>query len=356
MTAISATTSSTKTKSPTHKHYGGSRTAAGRLIVYRFLAIAACVVNVALVMVAVVTIRQGGGAAHSPLRSLHASGNNASSIDLIEELLEATSEKRLMAIAKQYKAQYAAAKPFPHVALDGIFPERLLQILLEEVPEANGCYDITKCFWLPGKEFLKSYVDKEANMGPYTRIVFGLLRSSTWIRFLEELSGIHGIVPDPHYRGSGIHVTGSGGNLNVHADFNRHNDYKLDRRVNTFVYLNDDWKAEYGGHLELWSQDMKSCVQNILPTLGRYVVFSSTDFSYHGHPQPLACPKGRSRRSMALYYYSNGRPESECLDRECSGKGHSTMFQKPVGCKVCQEDTCKAYRNDATPNWVEKIQ
>eukprot|EP00545_Synedropsis_sp_CCMP1620_P005897 CAMPEP_0119016646 /NCGR_PEP_ID=MMETSP1176-20130426/13965_1 /TAXON_ID=265551 /ORGANISM="Synedropsis recta cf, Strain CCMP1620" /LENGTH=242 /DNA_ID=CAMNT_0006970143 /DNA_START=83 /DNA_END=808 /DNA_ORIENTATION=+ len=242
MTAVSVD-SMTNTLHPTNNKRSSKNGGLNRVLAIATLA------NVVLVMLVAVGMRQGG--TRSPLRSLHST--NTSSIDLIQELLEATSEKRLMAIAKQYKAQYAAAKPFPHVSLDGIFPERVLQVLLEEIPEANGgCYDITHCFLLPGQQFLKSYVDKEANMGPYTRIVFGLLRSSTWIRFLEELSGIQQIVPDPHYRGSGIHVTGSGGNLNVHADFNRHKDYKLDRRVNTFIYLNDDWKEDYGGHLELW--------------------------------------------------------------------------------------------------------
>ena len=56
------------------------------------------------------------------------------------------------------------------------------------------------------------------------------------------------------------------------------------------------------------------------PIAGRCVIFATTDFSYHGHPLPLACPPDRSRRSIALYYYSAARPESE-LSRE-----HSTLY------------------------------
>ena len=135
----------------------------------------------------------------------------------------------------------------------------------------------------------------------------------------------------------------------------KYNEYKLDRRVNSFIYLNPDWPESHGGHLELWSKDMKSCSQKILPSMGRFVVFSSTDFSYHGHPQPLACPKNRARRSMALYYYTNGRPQEECLKRDCSGKGHSTLFQTPVGCQVCEDTSCKAYQEEAlVPSWIDK--
>ena len=123
-------------------------------------------------------------------------------------------------------------------------------------------------------------------------------------------------------------------------------------RINAFVYLNPGWLDEYGGHLELWSTDMKSCYQKIAPTMGRLVVFSSTDFSYHGHPEAMTAPKGRARRAVSAYYYTNGRPTSECLDGDCSGKSHGTLFQKPVGCQVCDDNICKKYDDPSVPHWI----
>mmetsp|Transcript_56901 Transcript_56901/g.120803 ORF Transcript_56901/g.120803 Transcript_56901/m.120803 type:complete len:180 (-) Transcript_56901:257-796(-) len=170
------------------------------------------------------------------------------------------------------------------------------------------------------------------------------------VRFLEELTGIKNIVSDPHYWGSGLHFTdGDGGKLNIHADFNTLPGYQLDRRVNVFIYLNEDWSDEYGGHLELWSRDMKSCMKRISVDFGRLVVFSSTDFSYHGHPVPMTAPKGRVRRSLAMYYYSNGRPVEECLNGACGGS-HSTLWQEPVGCERCEQLQCKRYvENESFP-------
>jgi hypothetical protein len=55
------------------------------------------------------------------------------------------------------------------------------------------------------------------------------------------------------------------------------------------------------------------------------VVFTTTDTSFHGHPEPLACPEGRTRKSIALYYYSRDRPEGE------GGGEHSTLFQARPG-------------------------
>ncbi|MES1211550.1 MAG: 2OG-Fe(II) oxygenase, partial [Acidobacteriota bacterium] len=85
---------------------------------------------------------------------------------------------------------------------------------------------------------------------------------------------------------------------------------------------NKDWKEEYGGHLELWSRDMSRCETKILPVFNRTVVFSTTDFSFHGHPTPLACPEGWTRKSTSFYYYSNGRPAEE------RSAPHDTVFRK----------------------------
>jgi hypothetical protein len=56
-------------------------------------------------------------------------------------------------------------------------------------------------------------------------------------------------------------------------------------------------------------------------------IFSTTDKSYHGHPDPLQCPEGMSRKSLALYYYSNGRPDDEFAH---SQEDHRTLWaQRP---------------------------
>ncbi|KAL7559900.1 hypothetical protein ACA910_007268 [Epithemia clementina (nom. ined.)] len=280
---------------------------------------------------------------------------------ILEELYAALSSKRLSAIAKQYKEEYSQNVPFPHIAVDGIIPERFLKLVVEENPESlvqseSGCVGLKGqlCFG-DARQNKKSAITDESYMGPYTRILFGALKSSTFVTFLEELSGILNLISDPHYRGSGLHFTASGGNLDIHADFNRYQRFGLDRRVNAFVFLNPDWPDTYGGHLELWSRDMQSCSQKIRPALGRFVVFSSTDFSYHGHPQPLAAPAGRVRRSMALYYYTFGRPQEECLDNICSGEGHTTLFKKPVGCERCEEQSCRKFNDSIViPNWATK--
>jgi Rps23 Pro-64 3,4-dihydroxylase Tpa1-like proline 4-hydroxylase len=145
------------------------------------------------------------------------------------------------------------------------------------------------------------------------------------IEFLAILTGIKGVIPDPYFVGGGLHQIKPGGKLAVHADFNHHEKLNLERRINVLIYLNKDWKEEYGGHFELWNKEMTRAEQKVLPVFNRCAIFSTTSISYHGHPNPLACPPDRTRKSIATYYYSNGRPEEEVRD------SHSTLFVRRPG-------------------------
>lgn len=256
--------------------------------------------------------------------------------DVWQDILAATSSKRLNKIARERSRQYQLAAPFPHTVIDDLFPPSILEAVAAEIVEESGsCHSKSlQCFKADPHSPGKSAIDNEESLGPAARLLFAVLKSSVFLTFLEKLTGIQALIPDPHYRGSGLHLTGNHGRLDIHSDFNRYVRFSLDRRVNVFLFLNKDWSDTYGGHLELWARNMSSCAQRIAPTFGRFVAFSSTDFSYHGHPEPMELPPGRMRRSVALYYYTNGRPKSECLEERC-GSGHSTLWKRPSGCSRC---------------------
>jgi hypothetical protein len=129
------------------------------------------------------------------------------------------------------------------------------------------------------------------------------------------------LIPDPRFDGGGLHQIVRGGKLGIHSDFNKHEAYGLDRRLNLLLYLNKNWREEYGGHLQLWDRNMTKCEAKISPHFNRMMIFGTTDFTYHGHPDALQCPEGMTRKSLALYYFTNGRPAEEV-----SGD-HSTIFR-----------------------------
>src|SRR5204863_3811557 len=82
----------------------------------------------------------------------------------------------------------------------------------------------------------------DSPMRPATRRLLSEFNSSAFVDFLERLTGIDGLVPDPHLEGRGLHQIEPGGHLKIHADFNRHPHTELERRLNVLMYLNRDWK------------------------------------------------------------------------------------------------------------------
>lgn len=112
------------------------------------------------------------------------------------------------------------------------------------------------------------------------------------------------MLPDPYFTRGGFHEISTGGLLGIHSDFRVNENLQLFRRVNMLIYLNKDWKEEYGGKLELWDQSMTAVVHSITPVFNRCVIFNTDAKSFHGHPEPLATPQGITRKSIALYYYT----------------------------------------------------
>jgi hypothetical protein len=224
---------------------------------------------------------------------------------------------RMQELAASAHASYTRAAPFPHVVLDNFFDPTLIDLVLSEFPKPGAI----RWQQFDNEREIKLASATESSFGPVTRLFLYHLNSITFLEFLSTVTGIPDLISDPRFDGGGLHQIVPGGKLGIHADFNRHKAYQLDRRLNLLLYLNKDWREEWGGHLQLWNRDMTRCEAKVLPIFNRMMIFGTTDFTYHGHPDPLQCPEGMTRKSLALYYFSNGRPAEEI-----SGD-HSTLFR-----------------------------
>jgi Rps23 Pro-64 3,4-dihydroxylase Tpa1-like proline 4-hydroxylase len=220
---------------------------------------------------------------------------------------------------------YGHAQPFPHLTLDGLFNPELLRAVVTEFPREGD--DIVEAHNDGVFVRLKHNTTWETKFGPHTRRFFAEMASPEVLLTLERVCGISGLIPDPYMFGGGLHFTGAGGKLAVHADFNRHPKLNLDRRLNLLLYLNEGWTEDNRGCLELWDRSMRNCVTRVSPIFNRTVIFSTTSFSFHGQPEPIVGPPDLVRRSIALYYYTNGRPAEEVSEAD-----HSTLWQsRPIG-------------------------
>ena len=223
-------------------------------------------------------------------------------------------------IAEKFSSEYINAKPFPHIVFDNFFDPKFLNNILDDFPK--NLDNIGKVLDHDAEQKLVN-LDNTQLSGNIIEFL-NAANSETFVTFLNKISGIEKyLIPDPYHWGGGTHELRDKGYLNIHADFNKHPKMKLDRRINMLIYLNHDWKENYGGSLELWDREMKKCIKKIVPIFNRVVIFNTDDFSYHGNPEPVNCPdKSNSRKSIALYYYTNGRPETEV-----SKEDHSTLFK-----------------------------
>jgi hypothetical protein len=225
-------------------------------------------------------------------------------------------------VADRHREQFAAGVPFPHVVLDGLFDPDVLDAVAAEFPDPEDRVD-----WIRSRRdtSVKLAMPYDWRLGPAPRLFLNQLNCSAFIQFLERLTAIDGLIPDPHFEGGGLHQIERGGYLKVHADFNVHTRLRLDRRLNAIVYLNRDWQDEWGGHLEFWDRSMSIAVRKIAPEFNRMVVFATTDWAFHGHPDPLRTPARVNRRSLATYYYTSGRPAEELTE------AHTSLYQRRPG-------------------------
>lgn len=199
------------------------------------------------------------------------------------------------------KAQYASARPFPYIVLDDFINADIAKEACNRFPPPHSGE------WIQYKHINEKKLGKRdrATIPDVHLAIIDELNSRRFVEWLSELTGIKYLIADPSLEGGGLHQTERGGFLNIHADFTAHQHQKhWARRVNVLLYLNENWTDDYGGHLELWSKDMSRCEQKILPIFNRCVIFNTDIDSYHGHPHPLTAPEGKTRKSIALYFFT----------------------------------------------------
>ena len=198
-------------------------------------------------------------------------------------------------------ADFASADPYPHIVIDEFLEPEAAKAAIAEFPAVDA-ERWTNYIHVNERKF--SHTDP-TTWGPTLQRILDELNSPRFVQLIGNLLAVDDLIADPSLEGGGLHQSTRGGFLNIHADFTVHPHHRnWQRRANIILFLNDSWAPEYGGDLELWSTDMKECVRKISPVANRAVIFTTDATSFHGHPEPMRCPEGVTRRSMALYYFS----------------------------------------------------
>lgn len=215
--------------------------------------------------------------------------------------------------------------PFRHVVLDSFLDESFCQGLVDTFPSFSNSNSFNESGLAGGKAVVENLKD----IGERYRELDALFSSVKFRHFLSGITGVHDLLYDPSYYGGGTHENLSGQELDPHIDFNYHPNTGTHRRLNLILYLNKEWRADWGGNLELHSDPRSSdgSIIEIEPIFNRMVIFETTEHSWHGFKR-IASPNDLtliSRKSIALYYYSATRPEAE------TAAEHSTVYvDRPI--------------------------
>jgi hypothetical protein len=196
--------------------------------------------------------------------------------------------------------KYAKAKPFPHLLMQNLFPERMLDALVAEMPSMNG----SKWVEENDRRLMKYNLRSAVDLGETGYQMAAFLNSAGFLYLLSEITGIWNLLPDPYLQGAGYHMIPKGGHFAIHADRNTAYETGLTRRLALLIYLNKNWKHEYGGQLELWSTDATRCEVVVEPNFNNTILFEITDQNFHGVPATVDCPDGRARCSFVVYYHT----------------------------------------------------
>ena len=221
------------------------------------------------------------------------------------------------------RQDYQSKSPFRFVMFENFFKNDASEIIYKAYPAiSDGKWDGTTYIDQKNK-FQKTEFEESSVFNT----VFSELNSKEFLNWLEYISEIEELVEDNDLFGGGLHQSINGAFLNVHVDYNFHPTTKFHRRLNVLIYMNKDWKDEYGGHLELWDFEngQKNLLGKFAPTFNRCVIFETNEISYHGHPKPLHTPANINRKSLATYYYTKARPQNEIA------KAHNTIYVNTEG-------------------------
>ena len=217
------------------------------------------------------------------------------------------------------RRQFQEAKPFPHIAIEEFLDPEFAREVAQSYPNYGQARSQGREFSAVNEKRKVQITDAATFPEPVKKLN-DLLSSPTFVEDLEYITGIENLLSDPKLEGGGMHLTGPRGRLDVHVDFNYVEDRKLHRRLNILVYLNEGWKDEWGGGVELWDKEVKVCLRAVKPLLNRCVVFETSAISFHG-VEPVTCPTTTQRISFAAYYYTKEAPA------QWDGTKHSTVFK-----------------------------
>jgi Rps23 Pro-64 3,4-dihydroxylase Tpa1-like proline 4-hydroxylase len=201
---------------------------------------------------------------------------------------------------QKLKESHFTGDPVPYTIIDNFLPREIFETIVAEID------DISEDIWTVFENTTSSR--KEARnfvTAPHIQTLSNSMQSASFLKWIEELTNVEKLIPDPYLRGGGITRVTTGNRLGLHTDFNWNEQLRLTRRVNLIIYLNPTWQEDWGGELEFWDFDRTKCITTIFPKPNRLAIWNYDNRLLHGHPNPLTCPLEVARQNLIQFYYNS---------------------------------------------------
>lgn len=230
---------------------------------------------------------------------------------------------------EQFQKRFVGAEPFDNIIIPNFFDKDFAELLFQQFPT-----DVESGKWYKYNNPLEiKYANDEVKNFPVAiKDAFYLLSSKEVIEKINVLSGISNLEYDPYLHGAGLHAHPTDGRLHMHLDYEKHPHLDKERRLNIIVYLSKEWKKEWNGETQLWDSEMNHCCVKSPVEFNTAFIFKTNNISWHGLPEPIKCPDGVLRKSLAYYYISSivSDPSLDKVGNDGSGyRTKATYTKKP---------------------------
>ena len=200
----------------------------------------------------------------------------------------------------ELQSEYSNHPEYGLINIQNFLPNHIVQKCSEELKTLP--IEKMKLFTRKGSCM---YECNNLSITPYQDQLVHAMHSTEVIHWLEKLTGVKKLIPDPHLVGAGYMKSYKGDTLQIHTDFNWVEEIALNRAVSVILYFNPGWKKDWGGSLNFYDTRRENVYSSIKPDNGNILVWTYKNLIYHGYPDPISCPENECRRGIRLFYLTS---------------------------------------------------
>ena len=140
------------------------------------------------------------------------------------------------------------------------------------------------------------------------------------VALVGAITALNALQPDAELYAGGISTMTKGGYLRPHLDNSHDGKQGRYRVLNLLYYVTPDWRADYGGSLQLWDEGPLKSPRTIESRFNRLVLMGTNRASWHSVNEIV---HDGARCCVSNYYFSTVSPDAEDYFHATSFRGEA---------------------------------